>query len=534
MPLPWEEYQPQGKKPWDDFKADGGSNAAPQAEGMSWSDVPMRALQNTPQSAINFGSGILQSVLHPIQTAGTLGDLGAGALREGARSVLPTSVFNAIDSVGNQDAANRASQTASAVGAFYKNRYGSGEGIKHAIAEDPIGVAGDLAAVLSGGETIAAKLPGMAAISEGLGTAAKLSNPLTPVASLAKKGVVLGGKYVAAPALGLTTGTSADAIKEAYRAGRTGGDQKAAFLDNMRGNVEPEQVIGEAKGAMQNITDARQAQYQKDMAAINADKTPINMQPIIAKFNDVVASAYHNGVQKASDQTIGKLKEMGNILGEWVNNPKVQDAAGLDALKQRIDNLMPNVLEPGNAGRVVTSMRNAVKDEIVKQAPTYGEAMQNFEKSKTAQDEIAKSLSLNRRASNDTILRKLQSVTRNNANTNYGARAKSADELTEAGATTLKPALAGQALNTIVPRGIQGGILGSLLSGGTVAAAGGLLNPATLAAGLLASPRLIGETSQMAGSVANAIDRIPVSMLDMLLRARLAGDVANIGSGSRR
>ena len=116
-----------------------------------WMDVGQKALENTPNSAYQFGSDIVQAVAHPVQTIGAMGDLGAGALREGARSVLPTSWFNAIDSVGNQEAADRASKTASAVGGFYKDRYGSLGGFKNAVATDPVGVLGDAATVLTGG-----------------------------------------------------------------------------------------------------------------------------------------------------------------------------------------------------------------------------------------------------------------------------------------------------------------------------------------------------------------------------------------------
>ena len=48
-------------------------------------------------------------------------------------------------------------------------------------------------------------------------------------------------------------------------------------------------------------------------------------------------------------------------------------------------------------------------------------------------NQIQKSLSLNDKASVDTAMRKLQSLTRNNVQTNYGQRVKLAEELSKYG-----------------------------------------------------------------------------------------------------
>ena len=59
--------------------------------------------------------------------------------------------------------------------------------------------------------------------------------------------------------------------------------------------------------------------------------------------------------------------------------------------------------------------------------------MQEYSSRSDMIDEIGRTLSINDRAATDTTLRKLQSTTRNNANTNFGYRASLVDELKDAG-----------------------------------------------------------------------------------------------------
>jgi hypothetical protein len=177
---------PQAAQPASRFDKYVAPAAQPSTPELPWSDVPGQALYNAPASAGKFVGDIWTAVTNPIDTVGALGDLGAGTLREGARAVLPTSVFNAIDSVGNQEAANRASDTASAVGQFYSDRYGSIEGLKNAIATDPVGVLSDASLPLTGAGGLAAKAPG--AVGRAGRAAATVGNAIDPAVGLVKAG----------------------------------------------------------------------------------------------------------------------------------------------------------------------------------------------------------------------------------------------------------------------------------------------------------------------------------------------------------
>ena len=104
-------------------------------------------------------------------------------------------------------------------------------------------------------------------------------------------------------------------------------------------------------------------------------------------------------------------------------------------------------------------------------------------------------LSLGRTAATDTALRKLQSVTRDKVNANFGSRLRLIEKLEKAGDSLLLPKLAGQDLHPIVPKGIARVAVGKkILSQATE-----LANPQTLALMPLTSPRLMSETALAGG-----------------------------------
>lgn len=161
------------------------SPAEPAAEGMpaqrrTWSDVPADIRQNLPRSAAQFYGGVIEAITSPIQTVQSLADLAAGGLRAGARRVLPAGVVEAIDRLDNPETTRRISETASAVGGEYARNYGSIEGLRNKIAEDPVGFLADVSTLFGGG-AMAAGRAGATGTAGALRTAERFTNPLTPV-----------------------------------------------------------------------------------------------------------------------------------------------------------------------------------------------------------------------------------------------------------------------------------------------------------------------------------------------------------------
>jgi hypothetical protein len=315
--------------------------------------------------------------------------------------------------------------------------------------------------------------------------------------------------------LGVTTGAGEEAISEAIKAGRTGNQ---AFLQNIRGDVSSMDVLDQAKDALANMRAARSQAYGQTIKPVMANQTKLDFAPISGKLDEVVESLKvktPTGAQfKIGSDELRKVEELQDIVKTWQKDPSLHTAEGLDALKQRLDALYPDSPMQKQVQRVVSAVRNTVKDTIVAQDKNYAKTMKAYEESLSLEREIEKALSLGNRSAADTAIRKLQSLTRNNANTSYGYRMELARALQEQGGQDLMPALAGQALSSFTPRGLagQGAALG-------IGAGGALtVNPAALAALPLTSPRLVGMGAYGLGKTTSKIPKLTDAELRNMAR----------------
>lgn len=479
-------------------------------ESISWRQVPGAAISNLPSSAGNFAHGLYNVVRHPIDTASTILDAGAGALR----NLLPASVSSAIDKVDwNGQAADRASGTASAIGQVYKDRYGSVEGLKNTLATDPVGAAGDASALLG---NFAALMPKGAATTNAIALASKYTNPLTPVLA-AGKGAVNAAGGLAAHGLGLTTGVGAENVRNAYKAGVNGNTE---FYSNMTGKTPMPKVIADAKAALLNMKQQRSVEYRSGMVDVSNDATKLDFTKLDKAVVDATKMTSYNG-QVINPSAAGKVGEMSKIVEDWLrlDPAKFHTPEGMDALKQRLGAVLESIpYEQGQARLAAGKIYNAAKDTIVEQAPAYAKVMSDYSEASALIKEIEKAFSLNDRATADSALRKLQSLTRNNVNTNYGNRLNLAGQLEEKGGRNLIPALSGQAMSSWTPRGLQSlspvaGAYGALATG----------NPAILAMLPASSPRLVGTTSYGIGKVGSLVPGIADAALLPALMAQRVG-----------
>jgi hypothetical protein len=174
----------------------------------------------------------------------------------------------------------------------------------------------------------------------------------------------------------------------------------------------------------------------------------------------------------------------------------------LDALKQQVGSVLESLpFEQRNARRAVQGIYDAVKREISDQAPTYSKVMRDYSQASSQLSEIERTLIGGQRGTSDTAMRKLQSLMRNNANANYGYRDQLAQQMIQQGGNDFTAALAGQALHSWTPRGIQRATAG----GGTALLAGtGQFLPAA-ALGAAASPRVLGEAAHLAGLLGSKV-----------------------------
>ena len=120
-------------------------------------------------------------------------------------------------------------------------------------------------------------------------------------------------------------------------------------------------------------------------------------------------------MQSRGKPTIGSaeqrvIDEIGNVIAEWKADPAARTALDLDALKRRIDAIYPESPQHTNAQRAVTSARNAVKDEIVRNIPEYADAMKAYEVQMELLRDINKELSTGDKVAKETTINKLMST----------------------------------------------------------------------------------------------------------------------------
>lgn len=332
-----------------------------------------------------------------------------------------------------------------------------------------------------------------------------IGNLLSPSAIL--KGASLIGKTagpIAAHALGVTTGAGGEAIKGAFNAGREGGAAADAFTTQMRGGAsKASEVVQTAKDAVEQMRVDRSTAYKAGIGStIQGDPTVLDFAPIDKAIRDVSGVGMYQGksLSSGADKVWNKIE---NVVDDWrTSDPNVfHTPEGLDALKKKIGNLvheedLKTVAGPGSPGSViVNNVYNTIKDQISAQAPGYAKVMRDYTDASDELRNIEQTLSLKPNANVDSSLRKLQSIMRNNANTNYGQRVQLGNTLDDKSGGMLMPQLAGQALSSPVARGIQGPLSGA---GGLTAL---FTNPQFLPALAATSPRLVGEAAHALGRI---------------------------------
>jgi hypothetical protein len=453
---------------------------------LSGEEVLTGAVTNFPSSVGSMLGDIYQAVTSPIQTTKAVLDLGAGILQ----NALPERLVQAV----GEDKASR--DLASKVGQHYVERYGSVEGAKRALATDPAGVMADLSTVLTGG----AMLPTRAAPA--LATAARAVDPLMLAARATGKAVDITGS-VAKPLLGMQTGAGTEAIGQAYKAGKVGGETSEMFKANMRGEVPQIEVLDAAKQNLSAMAEQRQTAYRTEMANISKDKSVLSFDGIDKAIDNAMNKVTYKG-QIVNEEAFDKVVKAKAEIDAWkqLDPTEFHTPEGLDKLKQKVGSVLEKIpFEQKTSLTAVNEVYNGIKNEIKKQAPTYAKTMQAYSEATDLIREIERTLSQGKNASVDTQMRKLQSIMRNNVNTNFGQRLSLAQQLEQAGGKQMLPALAGQALNTYTPRGLQGAssIPTSLMAGSLF---GNVAVPLSLAT---SSPRLMGEAAYGAGRVAKGL-----------------------------
>ena len=268
----------------------------------SWGDVATQAIVNTPQSAVNFAKGIYQSVRHPIDTGENLLKAGAGAVR----NLIPAEYQS------QRPEAIKASQTADAIGQFYKQRYGSMEGVKNAIATDPVGVMADASAILSGGAAITPKASKLGQI---LSRAGEVTNPV-------KMATTAAGSVLNPTARALMNSALKPTIEQHRK-----GDAAVAVDTLLKYGISPTQ-----KGTMK-IYDLIDELNQKIGNKVAASNATISRDKVLSALNDV-RSQFGTQVNPADDLAAIQKAGEGFMAHPYFQQVEAQRPALQEALQR--------------------------------------------------------------------------------------------------------------------------------------------------------------------------------------------------------
>lgn len=308
-----------------------------------------------------------------------------------------------------------------------------------------------------------------------------------PVAGAAIKETAKGLGYVASNILGKTTGAGNKAIEDAFKAGQRG---NTIFRDKMRKPDDIDEVVGKAMKSLDKIKQARGRVYDEGITVLRHDPTKLDIDPVIRNTKRLINAEGGGSEYLVDDDTSRVLTKAKDILNKFYKDRPRHDTAGFDDLKKAISNI--KTAPDTNAERVKTEIANSVRTQIMKQNPSYKKVMDDYVRDSANIDTLKRTFSLDNRANLETSLRKLQSVTRNNANTDYGYRAELLKKIDPTG--EIYDAVSSNALNSWTPRG--------LIGGGVAGAGIATLNPALLAS---SSPRLVGEAAYILGKGASKL-----------------------------
>jgi len=474
--------------------------AASAAPGLEWSQVPGEAIKHLPESAVGVVSSMAAPILHPLETAEAVGSLAKGAYSKG------------VGALGvQQDPAEKAKseQSLNAVMDFYKQRYGSEEGLKQALAKDPAGVAADLSAFLTGGGSLMSRLPGVAGrageVMSAVGRAEPIGAAASKAASTISKPIAAAA---AAPASVLFAVTTGKPIKTFLDASRAGYAKNPEFMRHFSGEANAEDLVSRVEGGLNKVADQRSKDYIAGMADPIKSQTPLGFGMVDTalveaekKFKNL-GKVYNQEAKNAYDEALAKIDE-------WRNQPQQPGANALedfDKLKRALSEVHGKYSRDfgaeSPAAKVASDLRKSVFETIKKQDPRYADVMEQYERSTQKIKEIRKELLGGKTT---TVGAKMRKILRSQNDAHKGKLLKELEAIDP----DIGYALAGQELSSLVPQGLVGKIMAGSLP---LAAGASTLNPAAILAGAASSPMLTGGAMYGVGALGGLPSRLPPSL----------------------
>jgi len=289
------------------------------------------------------------------------------------------------------------------------------------------------------------------------------------------------------------------------------GDEGQRLTGAMRGATDLDGVLQAALRDLDVMQANKQANYRADKKLWASDNTTLHFKGIDSALEKAKKIVNYEGtvINAAGAKALDDARA---IIDEWKNLDarKFHTVEGMDKLKQKLWAVVENTpVENATAKGVAQNIYHSVKNTIADQAPNYARAMKEYSDALDTIKEIKRTLSLDpKKSSVDTAIRKLQSIMRDNVNTNYGQRMKLARQLEDVGGEKFIAELAGQQFSSAMPRGINQAVLPAMAA--TAVATGGGSLPGAAATLAMGSPRIVGEGANLTGYIMGKLDKLPV------------------------
>lgn len=428
------------------------------------------------------------ALIHPIDTLGSLKDLGVGAYSK------------AQGDLGyKQDDAQKAKDEALLNGlvSHYKQVYGSTAGFKKAFAEDPASILLDASTFLGGAGAVG-KLGGMGKVAELASEAASVIDPVSGALKMAGKVAKMPVNIVRGAAA-MASGTPIYLQEMQTAAGAAPKAMREAYLRFATGQGDPTEYLQTAQKAIKADKALAVQEYLKQKGGLlpgNPSFDDIDAALKSARSETQMTGANSPQFKPANDE----LDKAERIIEAYKYSPHADTKTiiGFDNLKQAIRDLQD---QTGNsvANRHLSSLYNSVKDSIRKIDPAYDDLMEKYSTSMNGVNDAQRSLIGGDRAAATAALAKSLRSVKDTTGVNMIERMAKHEP-------TLPYMLAGHAANPSsagVMRGIQDMVAGSLLGYNVHPLAG----VATMLAG---SPNLVGKANYAAGRLGSLSGIAPV------------------------
>ena len=465
-----------------------------------WGEAATEAIKNVPSSAYQT---FVEPIVNYEQTLQGLKQVGKGIYSKAEGAFVDQ----------NKEQKEKDEAILGNLKEHYANTYGTAEGFQKEFRNNPLGILSDASMFLTGGGSMAAKLPGIAGkAGAAVATAGKAIDPLMAAAQVPKvvgKAITFGLNIPAT----IQSGSAFGSLQKAYEAGVA---KDPVFWDHYSGKADANSLIDKVSGAIGDVAEKRSADYMAGMDPIKA-KQGLDYQPVLDAISSArgaqgrgVGAFYGQTENRAAQSVLNDIEKLVNDRMSKPSGHPNHTLQGFDSLKRSIGDYYQDVRGNPEAKRMVDNVYNAAKKSIVDVDEKYAEIMDQYGKASQKLNDIK---SLERGKSSETKINKILKTYRTGDKGNLLSDLYKYDP-------ELISAIAGHDLSQFFPQGLRGILTSAPLYGGAAA----LVNSNAIAGLAASSPKIMGGLNygigRIAGAPAKGVENIPYL-------ARMAPNAAN-------